>query len=91
MRSKTGDRPSPTDADGPTSRSPSTVPPSRSRGPSRWPLRSVESLEGDLKASIPFLGGKIEKLAAPAIEAGFDIETMLLNEWLFGDDQPHDG
>ena len=52
---------------------------------------SVESLEGDLKASIPFLGGKIEKLAAPAIEAGFDIETMLLNEWLFGDDQPHDG
>ena len=51
---------------------------------------SVESLEGDLKASIPFLGGKSEKLAAPAIEAGFDIETMLLNEWLFGDDQPHD-
>ena len=32
-----------------------------------------------------------QKLAAPAIEAGFDIETMLLNEWLFGDDQPHDG
>lgn len=45
---------------------------------------SLEALDSDLKASIPFIGGKIEKLAAPAIEAGFDIETILLNEWLFG-------
>ncbi len=46
---------------------------------------SLEALNCDLRASIPFIGGKIEKLAAPAIEAGFDIETILLNEWLFGD------
>ncbi|MBK6885967.1 MAG: DUF2505 domain-containing protein [Tetrasphaera sp.] len=44
---------------------------------------SVQTLEGELRANIPLLGGRIEKLAMPAVDAGFDIEALLLNEWLF--------
>ncbi len=44
---------------------------------------SVQTLDGELRANIPFLGSKIEKLAMPAVDAGFDIEALLLNEWLF--------
>ena len=43
---------------------------------------SHQSLEAELKASIPFLGGKVERAAAPAIKHGFDLEAQILNEWL---------
>lgn len=41
-----------------------------------------QSLDADLKAAIPFLGGKVEKAAAPAIKHGFDLEAQILKEWL---------
>lgn len=44
---------------------------------------SRQVLEADLKANIPLIGGKIEKLAMPVVEAGFDVEALILNEWLF--------
>ncbi|MEI2777169.1 MAG: DUF2505 domain-containing protein [Tetrasphaera sp.] len=44
---------------------------------------SRQILEADLKANIPLIGGKIEKLAMPVVEAGFDVEALILSEWLF--------
>ena len=41
-----------------------------------------QELDGDLKAGIPFLGGKIEQAAAPAIAYGFRIESQLVTEQL---------
>ena len=38
-----------------------------------------QTLDADLRANIPFLGSRIEKLAQPAIDAGFAIEVDLLN------------
>ncbi|HET8766079.1 DUF2505 domain-containing protein [Phycicoccus sp. M110.8] len=43
---------------------------------------TVEHLDGDLKASIPLVGGKIEKAAAPAIEDAITIEGKTAHEWL---------
>ncbi|MDR6862193.1 DUF2505 domain-containing protein [Phycicoccus sp. 3266] len=43
---------------------------------------TVEHLDGDLKASIPLVGGKIEKAASPAIEDAITIEGMTAHEWL---------
>ena len=45
---------------------------------------SVESVEGDLKARIPLLGGKIEKAAAPAIESAIRVESETGQAWLAG-------
>lgn len=45
---------------------------------------SVESVEGDLKARIPLLGGKIEKAAAPAIESAIRVEREVAEAWLEG-------
>ena len=43
---------------------------------------SVEKLDADLKASIPLIGGKIEKAAAPPIEDAIRIESKTAAEWL---------
>jgi Protein of unknown function (DUF2505) len=43
---------------------------------------SVESVEGDLKATIPLIGGKIEKSAAPAIESAIRAERETGQAWL---------
>lgn len=43
---------------------------------------SVESVEGDLKARIPLLGGRIEKAAAPAIESAIRVERKVAESWL---------
>lgn len=43
---------------------------------------SHQALEADLKAKVPFIGGKIEKAAAPAISHGFDLEAEIINDWL---------
>lgn len=44
---------------------------------------SEQRLEAELKANVPLFGGKIERLAAPAIQAGFDIEALQLNDLLY--------
>ena len=43
---------------------------------------SVESVDGDLKARIPLLGGKIERAAAPAIESAMRAEQETGQAWL---------
>ncbi len=44
--------------------------------------QSVEELTADLKASVPLVGGKIEKAAEPAIRAGLRTEERLGKQWL---------
>lgn len=43
---------------------------------------TVEIIEGDLKASIPFLGGKVEEAAAPAIQSAIRVEGETGAVWL---------
>jgi hypothetical protein len=40
------------------------------------------SIAGDLKAGIPFLGGRIEQAAAPAITAAVRAEQRTATDWL---------
>ncbi|HET7399987.1 MAG TPA: DUF2505 domain-containing protein [Intrasporangium sp.] len=42
------------------------------------------TVDGELKASIPLLGGKIEKAAAPAVTDAMDSEYRTAQEWLVG-------
>jgi hypothetical protein len=43
---------------------------------------SVESVDGDLRAKIPLLGGRIEKAAAPTIESAIRAERETGQVWL---------
>jgi len=43
---------------------------------------TVEVLDAELKANVPFIGGKIEQAASGPIRTAIDIETRLLREWL---------
>jgi hypothetical protein len=43
---------------------------------------TLKVLDADLKAHVPFIGGKIERAAAEPINAAIGIETDLLREWL---------
>ena len=43
---------------------------------------SVETVDGDLKARVPLLGGQIEKAAAPAIESAISVERETGQTWL---------
>lgn len=43
---------------------------------------SLETIEGDLEASVPLLGGRIEKAAAPAILAAVRAEQTTGTAWL---------
>lgn len=43
---------------------------------------SREDFRGDLKAKVPFIGGKVEQAAAGPIRAAIDIETRMLAERL---------
>jgi Protein of unknown function (DUF2505) len=43
---------------------------------------TVQVLDAQLKANVPFIGGKIERAAADPIQTAIDIETELLREWL---------
>jgi hypothetical protein len=43
---------------------------------------TVETLEAELKAKVPLIGGKIEKAASPPIEEAIDIEAQTAAEWL---------
>jgi hypothetical protein len=46
---------------------------------------SRQSVAGDLKASIPLVGGRIEKAAEPAIRAAIRAEQRTSTAWLAGD------
>ncbi|MGL5864588.1 MAG: DUF2505 domain-containing protein [Dermatophilaceae bacterium] len=43
---------------------------------------STECLDAELRATVPFIGAKIERSAAVPIRAAFDIEIELLRTWL---------
>jgi hypothetical protein len=43
---------------------------------------TVKLLDADLKAQVPFIGGRIERAAAEPISAAIGIETDLIREWL---------
>ena len=43
---------------------------------------AVETLEAELRAKVPLIGGKIEKAAAPPIEEAIDIEATTAKSWL---------
>ncbi|KQX65643.1 DUF2505 domain-containing protein [Angustibacter sp. Root456] len=43
---------------------------------------TLEEVEGDLKAAVPLLGGKIERAAEPAVRAAVSKEQEVGNEWL---------
>jgi hypothetical protein len=46
---------------------------------------TVQYISADLKAHVPLLGGKIEKAAAPPIEAAIEIEHQTGVKWLNGE------
>ena len=43
---------------------------------------TVEEIEADLKARIPFLGGKVEVAAAPAVQSAIRVEGEVGHAWL---------
>ena len=43
---------------------------------------SVEEIEADLKARVPFLGGKVEEAAAPAVQSAIRVEGEVGQAWL---------
>ncbi len=45
---------------------------------------TVEVVSGDLKASVPFIGGKLEKAAEPAVRAALRKEHEVGQEYLAG-------
>ncbi|MFP5335550.1 MAG: DUF2505 domain-containing protein [Actinomycetes bacterium] len=45
---------------------------------------TTETLAGDLKASVPIIGGKLEKAAEPAFMAAIRTEHRVGREWLAG-------
>ena len=44
----------------------------------------VESVEGNLKASVPFIGGKVEKAVEPSIRSAVAVEERVGTRWLAG-------
>ncbi|HET7305223.1 MAG TPA: DUF2505 domain-containing protein [Segeticoccus sp.] len=43
---------------------------------------TTETIDADLKCSIPLLGSKIEQMASPAIRSAIDVEERLGHKWL---------
>lgn len=43
---------------------------------------TVEIVDAELKANVPFIGGRIEQAAAEPIRSAINIELGLLQEWL---------
>jgi hypothetical protein len=46
---------------------------------------TLHAVDGDLKASVPLLGGKIEKAAEPAIRSAMRVEERTGRAWLAGE------
>lgn len=47
--------------------------------------RTVYHVAGELKASVPLIGGRIERAAEPAIRAGIRVEERTGRQWLEGE------
>jgi len=47
---------------------------------------TLHEVSGELKASVPLIGGKIEKAAEPAIRGAIRVEERTGRAWLAGDD-----
>ncbi len=47
---------------------------------------TVHEVDGDLKASVPLIGGKIEKAVEPAIRAAIRVEERTGRAWLAGEE-----
>ena len=45
---------------------------------------TLESVDGDLKAKVPIIGGRIERAAEPAITAAIEVEEREGRAWLAG-------
>lgn len=45
---------------------------------------TVELVDGELKARVPLIGGKIERAAEPAVRAAIDAEERIGQAWLAG-------
>jgi hypothetical protein len=45
---------------------------------------TLEVIQGDLKASVPLIGGKVERAAEPAIKAAVAAEQRTGRDWLAG-------
>jgi hypothetical protein len=45
---------------------------------------TVEQVQGELRAKVPLLGGKIEKAVEPALRAAMDAEERIGRAWLAG-------
>ena len=45
---------------------------------------TVETVDGELKASVPFIGSSVEKAAAPAISSAIKVEQECGTAWLSG-------
>lgn len=43
---------------------------------------SVEVIEGEIKARVPLVGGRIEKAIAPALREGLDTQAATMRDWL---------
>lgn len=43
---------------------------------------TLESVEGELKARVPLIGGKIERAVEPAVRAAIDAEQRIGRAWL---------
>jgi len=46
------------------------------------PDACTETMEGELKASVPLIGGSLEKAAAPAVQAAIRSEEDVARRWL---------
>jgi hypothetical protein len=47
--------------------------------------RTVETIDGELKAKVPLIGGRIEKAAEPAVRAAVRAERRTGTAWLAGE------
>ncbi len=45
---------------------------------------TLQTVDGDLKASVPFIGGKLEKAAEPALKMAIRKEGEVGRQWLSG-------
>jgi hypothetical protein len=46
------------------------------------PEHTTEDVDAELKASVPLIGGRIERAIEPAVRAAIDVEQRIGREWL---------
>jgi hypothetical protein len=48
-------------------------------------IETVETIDGDLKARVPLIGGRVERAAEPAVRAAVGAERRTGTAWLAGE------